>query len=177
MSSFVNRVAIGDRTDCISFDVGGWHPLAYCILHLFWPCILHSAFFLASRTAYRLTTIVGVSICIKKLKWRNIACTCTIILANVSFDVFACYISYFSTSLSQVHKWWNDPPKKRKRSERAKHLELFDFACDVCCVSWWKLDLFKIRIAVCVRYNRTFYVLRTDPWRTAYRIIFYTKYS
>jgi len=30
--------------------------------------------------------------------------------------------------------------KKRERSERAIFLELFDFVCHVCCVSWWKLQ-------------------------------------
>jgi len=59
-------------------------------------------------------------------------------------------------------------PKKRERSERAIFLEFFDFVCHVCCVFWWKLDLFKLKIDVCVRYNRisaycvpTLCVLRT----------------
>ena len=66
-------------------------------------------------------------------------------------------------------KW---PPKKRELSERANSLELFDFVCHVCCVSWWKLELLKVKIDVCVRYNRIFAycILRTDPLRTAYRL-------
>jgi len=38
----------------------------------------------------------------------------------------------------------NWPPKKA----------LFDFKCHLCCVSWWKLDLFKVKIDVCKWYNR-----------------------
>jgi len=47
-------------------------------------------------------------------------------------------------------KW---PPKKRK-AKRAP--EKFDFVCHVCCVSWWQLDLLKVKNNVCVRYNRIF---------------------
>ena len=36
------------------------------------------------------TTIFGNFIYIKKLKWQYVACTCTIILANANFCVFAC---------------------------------------------------------------------------------------
>jgi len=39
---------------------------------------------------------------------------------------------------------------------------LFDFVCHVYCVSWWKLDLFKVKIDVCVRYI-------TEFLRTAYQ--------
>jgi len=49
--------------------------------------------FLASRTAYRLTTkttILGVSIYIKKLKLQYVVCICTVILETISFVVFAC---------------------------------------------------------------------------------------
>ena len=52
--------------------------------------------FLASRNAYRLTkvpTILGVSICIKKIKCQYFACTCTqctLVLENISFGVLAC---------------------------------------------------------------------------------------
>ena len=49
--------------------------------------------FLASRTAYRLTTkttILGVSICTKKLKYQYVVCVFIVILENISFDVFAC---------------------------------------------------------------------------------------
>jgi len=53
---------------------------------------------------------------------------------------------------------------KRKRSERANILKFFEMWC----VSWWKLDLSKVKIDVCVRYNRisaycvpTLCVLRT----------------
>jgi len=51
--------------------------------------------FSVSRTAYRLTTkttIFGVSIYMKKIKWQSVACTCILILSNVSFHVFARYI-------------------------------------------------------------------------------------
>ena len=61
-------------------------PLAYCVPP-----------YLALRTAYRhfsvsfnnKNNIFGVSIYIKKIKWQSVACTCTIILSNVSFHVFA----------------------------------------------------------------------------------------
>jgi len=49
--------------------------------------------FSVSRTAYRLTTkttIFGVSIYMKKIEWHSVACTCAIILSNVSFNVFEC---------------------------------------------------------------------------------------
>jgi len=31
---------------------------------------------------------------------------------------------------------------------------LFDFVCHMCCVSWWKIDILKVKIDVCGRYNR-----------------------
>jgi len=31
---------------------------------------------------------------------------------------------------------------------------IFIYICHLCCVSWWKLDLLKVKIDVCVRYNR-----------------------
>ena len=76
----------------------GWHPppplrTAYRPILALRTAYRH---FSASRTAYRLTTkttIFGVSIYIKKTKWKSVACTCTTILANVSVDVFACDIS------------------------------------------------------------------------------------
>jgi len=43
--------------------------------------------------------------------------------------------------------------KKKPRAKRARKF-LFDLVCHVWCVSWWKLDLFKVKIDVCVRYNR-----------------------
>ena len=60
--------------------------------------------FLASRTAYRLTTkttMCGASIYINKIKWQYVACTCTIILANVSeagvdfIVLLTLYVTYF----------------------------------------------------------------------------------
>ena len=68
-------------------------PLAYCVPLYFGIAYRH---FLASRTAYRLTTKttnLGVSIYIKKLKLQYVVCTCTVILENISFDVFGCKIS------------------------------------------------------------------------------------
>ena len=72
--------------------------------------------FWASRTAYGLTTktILGVFIYINKMKRQYFPCICTIILANISFDVFASQISEFKF----IMKW---PPKKRVRIERAKY--------------------------------------------------------
>ena len=49
--------------------------------------------FLASRTAYRFTTkttVFAVSVYIKKIKLQYVVCTCTVIIENISFDVFAC---------------------------------------------------------------------------------------
>ena len=43
---------------------------------------------LVSRSAYRLTTkttVLGVSIYIKKLKLQYVVCTCSVILENISF--------------------------------------------------------------------------------------------
>ena len=127
----------GTYACCVSLYFG----LAYCVPP-----------FLASCTAYRLTTettIVGVSIYTKWIKWPNVACTCTPFLTNVSFDVFACYIFQFYTS--------------HKRSKCVKNLELFNFVCQFCCVFLWKVDLFKLKNDVCVRYNRKIYAycLRT----------------
>ena len=55
--------------------------------------------------------------------------------------------------------------------ERAKCLELFDFVRHVCCVSWWRLDLLKVKIDNCVRYNRIFVycVPSKHPLNTAYQ--------
>jgi len=59
-----------------------------------------------------------------------------------------------------------DMTPKRARAKRAcNFLELFDFVCHVCCVSWWKLDIFKVKIYVWVRYNR---ILRTAYQPFAY---------
>jgi len=73
----------------------GWHPptplrTAYRPILTLRTAYRHVS---VSRTAYRLTTkttMFGVSIYIKKIKWQSVACTCTINLSNVSFDVFAC---------------------------------------------------------------------------------------
>ena len=62
-------------------------PLAYCVPPYFGLAYCVPPF-LASRTAYRLTTkttILGVSIYIKKLKLQYVVCTCTVILENISF--------------------------------------------------------------------------------------------
>jgi len=68
-----------------------------------------------------------------------------------------CFLVSFLTPKKQclTSKCWNDP-KQRERSERANILYLFEFVCHVCCVSWWKLDLFIVTFDVCVRYNRIF---------------------
>ena len=70
---------------------------------------------------------------IKKIKWQSVACTCTIILANVSlwyflvFDLAKSLLKFINVEMT---------PKKRERSERVKSLDLFDCVCHVCCVSW-----------------------------------------
>ena len=72
-----------------------WHPSPPCVLRtaLFWHCVLQTAIFLPRvlRTVLQQkTTILAVSIYIKKLKLQYVVCTCTLILENISFDVFAC---------------------------------------------------------------------------------------
>jgi len=70
----------------------GWHPLAYCLPPYF--CLVYCVppcFGLAHCVPFNnKTTIFGNFIYIKKIKWQYVACTCTIILANVKFGVFAC---------------------------------------------------------------------------------------
>jgi len=122
-------------------NIWGWHPLpiAYSVSPYFGLAYCVPPF-LASCTAYRLTTettIFGVFIYTKWIKWQNVACTCTLFLKNVSFDVFACYIFQFYCS--------------HKRSKRAKNLELFNFVCQFCCVCLWQFDLFKLNNDVCRR--------------------------
>jgi len=73
----------------------GWHPppplrTAYRSILALRTAYRH---FLASRTAYRFTTkttILAISIYIKKIQLQYSVCTCTLILENISFDVFAC---------------------------------------------------------------------------------------
>jgi len=113
----------------------GWHPLAYCV-----PPYFGLAYCVPFINK---TTIFGNFIYIKKIKWQYVACTCTIILANIKFGLFGCKISY-SLSPNQFFMLINagmtpTPLQRRERSERAKILELFDFVCHVCCCSWWKL--------------------------------------
>ena len=54
-------------------------------------------------------------------------------------------------------------PKSASVASTQFFLELFDFVCYVCCVFWWKLDLLKVKIDVCVVYDITEFL------RTAYR--------
>ena len=120
----------------------GWHPLAYCVPPYFGlaycvpPC-----FGLAYCVPFNnKTTIFGNFIYIKKIKWQYVACTCTIILANVKFGV--CLLDFLVFDIPKSMFMLINAemtPKRRERSERAKILELFDFVCHVCCGSWWKL--------------------------------------
>jgi len=72
----------------------GWHPLAYCVPPYFGLAYCVSPCFgLAYCVPFNnnnKTTIFGNFIYIQKIKWQYVACTCTIILANVKFGVFAC---------------------------------------------------------------------------------------
>jgi len=68
-------------------------PIAYCLPPYFgFAYCVPPCFSLAYCVPLnkKNTTIFGVSIYIKWIKGRNVACTCIIILENVSFDVFAC---------------------------------------------------------------------------------------
>ena len=66
----------------------GWHPHPPLRTALCSILALHTAYrhFLASRTAYCLTTkttILAVSIYMKKLKLQYVVCTCTVNLENI----------------------------------------------------------------------------------------------
>ena len=65
----------------------GWHPLAYCVPHYF--CLVYCVqpcFGLAYCVSFNNKTIIfGNFIYKKKIKWQYVACTCTIIFANVKF--------------------------------------------------------------------------------------------
>ena len=68
-------------------------PLAYCVPPYFGLAYRIPPFFgLAYCVPFnnKKTTILGVSIYTKKIKLQYAACTCTIILKNNIFDVFAC---------------------------------------------------------------------------------------
>ena len=69
----------------------GWHPLAYCVPPYFGLAYCVSQCFgLAYCVPFNnKTTIFGNFIYIEKIKWQYAACTCTIILENVKFGVFA----------------------------------------------------------------------------------------
>jgi len=150
-------------------------PLAYCVPLYFGIAYCVPPFF-ASRTAYRLTTkttILGVYIYIKKLKLQYVVCTCTVILENISFwCVYLLNFLDFDLRKS-MFKFINAEmtPKKRERSERAIFFRVIwlCMSCVTCVLCfWWKLDLFNVKIDVCVRYNRipaycvpTLCVLRT----------------
>ena len=66
----------------LAYCVPPYFDLAYGVLQFFGLayCILFN----------NKITILGVSIFIKKIKLQYVACTCTVILDNISFDVFAC---------------------------------------------------------------------------------------
>jgi len=57
----------------------------------------------------------GNFICIKKIKWQYVACTCTIILANVQFGV--CLLDFLVFDIPKtnvyVYKCWTDAQKAR----------------------------------------------------------------
>jgi len=153
----------------------GWHPppplrTAYRSILALRTAYRH---FLALRTAYRLTsktTILGVSIYIKKLKLQYVVYTCTVILENISFWC-VCLLNFLDFDLRKsMFKFINAEmtPKQRERSERAIFLRVIWLCMSCVLCFWWKLDLFNVKIDVCVRYNRisaycvpTLCVLRT----------------
>jgi len=116
-------------------DYLGWQPPCVLCTSLCLPCVPP---FYASRTAYRLTTITTIF-------WRfhlHTEDNLTVCLhAHVQLFLQTLALM-FLTSPNQVYvyKCSNDP-QMHERSEHSKYLELFDFFCHVCCVSWWKLDL------------------------------------
>jgi len=68
-------------------------PLAYCVPLYFGIAYCVPPFFGLTYCVpfYKKThTILAVSIYIKKIKLQYIVCTCTLILENTRFDVFAC---------------------------------------------------------------------------------------
>ena len=68
-------------------------PLAYCVPPYFDLAYCVPPFFgLAYCVPFnnKKTTLLGVSIYTKKIILQYAACTCTIILKNIIFDVFAC---------------------------------------------------------------------------------------
>ena len=77
----------------MGFEGDNPSPLAYCVPLYFGIAYCVPPFFgLAYCVPFnnKKTTIFGVSIYIKKLKLQYGVCTCTVILENISFDVFAC---------------------------------------------------------------------------------------
>ena len=122
----------------------GWRPLAYCVLPFF--CLVYCVppcFDLAYCVpCNNKTTIFGNFIYIKKIKWQYVACTCTIILANVNFGAFACTIFLvfdIPKSMFMLINAGNDP-KKRERSQRTKVLDFLFLLC------MWRLLWFLMKI-------------------------------
>ena len=117
----------------------GWHP----------PPSLRTAYrsILALRTAYRhfwprvlrtvtKTTILGVSIYIKKLKLQYGVCTCTVILKNISFWC-VCLLNFLDYDLRKsMFTFINAEmtPKKRKWSERAIFFRVIQMTLYIMCV-------------------------------------------
>ena len=70
-------------------------PSPPCVLRiaLFWHCVLRTAIFwphVLRTVLQQKKHILAVSIYIKKIKLQYGVCTCTLILENISFDVFVC---------------------------------------------------------------------------------------
>ena len=120
----------------------GWHPLAYCVPHYF--CLVYCVqpcFGLAYCVSFNNKTIIfGNFIYKKKIKWQYVACTCTIIHANVNFGV-CCSLDFDIPKSMFMLINAEMTPKMRERSERAKLLEVF-----LLCM--WRLLWFLIKIEI-----------------------------
>jgi len=68
-----------------------------------------------------------------------------------------CHKYFFkcSTFKSRVisYKCWKFE-MKREQNKRASIVLLFEILCNVCCISWWKMYLLKVKFHVCERHNR-----------------------
>ena len=139
-------------------------PFAYCIpLYFGLAYCVQSFFSLAYCIPLNNITpnLFWHYIYIKKIKWQYVACT--IIFANVRVDAI-CLLEFLVFYLPKsMFKFINAEMIFSKR--RIKSLECFYFVCHPCCVF---LMIFKVKMDVCVRYNRIFaYCLPTRlnaPW-------------
>jgi len=156
----------------------GWHPLplAYCVaLYFGIAYCVPPLFCLAYCVPFNnKTTILSVSFYIKKLKLQYAVWTCTVILETW---VFICFLVKFPKCwpppiVKSMFKFINVEMSPKSASVASaqffkRYLTLYA-KCVVFVFFKWKLDLFKVKIDVCVRYNRisaycvpTLCVLRT----------------